>query len=312
MVSQAELNNAAALLREGRLVAIPTETVYGLAANALDAAAVARIYEMKGRPAASPLIVHVADLAMARSLARVWPEEAEVLAARFWPGPLTMVVPKAAHVPGNVTAGLDTVGLRMPSHPVALELIRRAAVPIAAPSANRFTELSPTTAEHVRQTFGGVLECIVDGGPCEVGIESTVVSLCGDEPVLLRPGMISREQLEQALGRPVAVAGEVEGAHPSPGMHHKHYAPRTPVLLVRDGQLPAGKGAFLWRKREADAELLLPMPSDPVRYARFLYEALHRADHAGLDWIAVEMPPDGDEWSAVWDRLRRAAARESG
>jgi len=312
MASQAELNNAAALLREGRLVAIPTETVYGLAANALDAAAVARIYEMKGRPAASPLIVHVADLAMARSLARVWPEEAEVLAARFWPGPLTMVVPKAAHVPGNVTAGLDTVGLRMPSHPVALELIRRAAVPIAAPSANRFTELSPTTAEHVRQTFGGVLECIVDGGPCEVGIESTVVSLCGDEPVLLRPGMISREQLEQALGRPVAVAGVVEGAHPSPGMHHKHYAPRTPVLLVRDGQLPAGKGAFLWRKREADAELLLPMPSDPVRYARFLYEALHRADHAGLDWIAVEMPPDGDEWSAVWDRLRRAAARESG
>ncbi|MBL8218821.1 MAG: threonylcarbamoyl-AMP synthase, partial [Bryobacterales bacterium] len=177
MDGEAELNRAAALLRDGRLVAIPTETVYGLAANALDTAAIARIYAMKGRPATSPLIVHVSDVAMARSLARVWPEEAEVLAAKFWPGPLTMVVPKAGIVPGSVTAGLDTVGLRMPSHPVALELIRRAGVPIAAPSANRFTELSPTTAEHVRQAFGEALECIVDGGACEVGIESTVVSL---------------------------------------------------------------------------------------------------------------------------------------
>lgn len=307
MDGEAELNRAAELLRDGRLVAIPTETVYGLAANALDTAAIARIYAMKGRPATSPLIVHVADVAMARSLARVWPEEAEVLAAKFWPGPLTMVVPKAGIVPGSVTAGLDTVGLRMPSHPVALELIRRAGVPIAAPSANRFTELSPTTAEHVRQAFGEALECIVDGGACEVGIESTVVSLSGAEPVLLRPGMITREQLEEALGRPVAMAGEVEGAHPSPGMHHKHYAPRTPVVLVRDGQVPAGKGAYLWMKRAADAELAVRMPADPAGYARVLYEALHRADDAGVEWIAVEGPPEGEAWRAVWDRLRRAA-----
>ncbi len=309
MITDAELTRAAALLREGKLVAIPTETVYGLAANALDPAAVERIYAAKGRPATSPLIVHVADKAMARSLARHWPETAELLAARFWPGPLTMVVPKAAHVPDNVTAGLDTVGLRMPSHPVALELIRRAGVPIAAPSANRFTQLSPTTAGHVRQAFGDAIECILDGGPCEVGIESTVLSLSGAEPVLLRPGIISREQLEEALGRPVAIGGTVEGAHPSPGMHHKHYAPRTPVHLVRDGQLPSGRGAYLWIERPADAELAIPMPADPMRYARFLYEALHRADAAQLEWIAIEEPPATEVWRAVNDRLRRAACR---
>ncbi|MFN7936574.1 MAG: L-threonylcarbamoyladenylate synthase [Bryobacteraceae bacterium] len=307
MLPESELERAAALLRAGSLIAIPTETVYGLAANALDPAAVARIYETKGRPATSPLIVHVATIDMARALTSRWPSEADMLAARFWPGPLTMVLPKAPNVPAIVTAGLDTVGLRMPSHPTAHALIERAGIPIAAPSANRFTELSPTTAQHVRQSFGDAIP-ILDGGPCEVGIESTVISLAGPEPILLRPGILSLHQLEEALHRTIAIAGTVEGAHPSPGMHHKHYAPRTPVYLVRDGQLPRGRGAYLWYHRPADAELPIPMPSDPIRYARILYEALHRADHAHLDFIAVEAPPETSRWSAVKDRLTRAAS----
>ncbi|MBS1826972.1 MAG: threonylcarbamoyl-AMP synthase [Acidobacteria bacterium] len=307
MVSEQELDRAAALLREGNLVAIPTETVYGLAANALDPTAVARIYETKGRPSTSPLIVHVAGAEMARTLTRHWPAEAETLAAQFWPGPLTMVLPKAPHVPDIVTAGLDTVGIRMPSHPIALDLIRRAGIPIAAPSANRFTALSPTNAQHVRESFGDNIP-VLDGGPCEVGIESTVISLAGPEPILLRPGILTLEQLENALQKKIAIAGKVEGAHPSPGMHHKHYAPRTPVYLVRDGQLPNGKGAYLWFRRSADADLPIPMPADPIRYARILYEALHRADHANLEFIAVEEPPQTPEWSAVNDRLTRAAS----
>ncbi|MBL8177030.1 MAG: threonylcarbamoyl-AMP synthase [Bryobacterales bacterium] len=304
------MEHAARLLKEGQLVAIPTETVYGLAANALNAEAVARIYEVKGRPASSPLIVHVASVEMARGLARDWPEAAEALAARFWPGPLTLVVERTEAVPGIVTAGLGTVGLRMPSHPIALALIRLAGVPVAAPSANRFTELSPTTAEHVRASLGDRIECILDGGPCEVGIESTVLSVAGGAPVLLRPGMISHAQLEAVLGRTVAIGGAVEGAHPSPGMHERHYAPRTTVYLVRNGQLPAGRGAYLYVDRRAEAEFAVAMPPDAVRYAQVLYEALHRADEARLEWIAVEAPPDGAEWSAVHDRLRRAATRE--
>lgn len=307
MITEAELDRAAGLLHEGRLVAIPTETVYGLAANALDAAAVARIYAVKGRPSTSPLIVHVSGIGMAQSLARHWPPAAGVLAERYWPGPLTIVVPKAPHVPDIVTAGLDTVALRMPAHPVALDLIRRTGLPLAAPSANRFTQLSPTTAQHVRDGLGDQVECILDGGTCDVGIESTVVSLAGPEPLLLRPGIITIGQLEETLGRPVSFAVAVEGtAHPSPGMHLRHYAPRTPVCLVRDGQLPKGRGAYLWIERPADAEFAIPMPSHAADYARFLYEALHLADKANLDWIAVETPPDGAEWSAVQDRLRRA------
>jgi len=307
-VRETDLDQAAAILRNGGLVALPTETVYGLGANALDADAVARIYEVKGRPATSPLIVHVCSVEMARGLARVWPAEADTLAARFWPGPLTMVVPKREVIPDIVTAGLDTVGLRLPAHEVMLEVIRRAGVPIAAPSANRFTELSPTTADHVRAAFGNTLDMILDGGPCKVGIESTVVSLAGEEPVLLRPGMVSREDLEAALGRQVHMAGKVEGAHPSPGMHHRHYSPRTPVILVRGGKLPAGRGAYLWMHTSAHAEYEQRMPAGAVAYARQLYEALHAADALGLDWIAVEMPPDTGEWAGVVDRLRRAVS----
>src|SRR4051812_36727980 len=209
------LKRAAALIRDGGVVAFPTETVYGLGANALDAAAVRRIFEIKGRPETSPLIVHVATVEMARDLALVWPEAAEKLAAKFWPGPLTLVVKKQPEIPDIVTAGLDTVGLRMPQHPVALDLIREAGVPIAAPSANRFTKLSPVKAEHVRKAFGDAL-MVLEGGVSDVGIESTVVSLAGKRPVLLRPGVISKQRLEAELGEIETVAGALKGAHASP------------------------------------------------------------------------------------------------
>ncbi|HUQ95227.1 MAG TPA: L-threonylcarbamoyladenylate synthase [Bryobacteraceae bacterium] len=302
------LTNAAALLREGGLVALPTETVYGLGANALDPAAVARIYQVKGRPGTSPLIVHVATIAMARELVREWSEEADLLARRYWPGPLTLVVPKHPRVPDIVTSGLDTVGVRMPAHPVTLELIRLAGVPVAAPSANRFQELSPTTAQHVRDSLGDEVDLIVDGGPCEVGIESAVLALSHTGPMLLRPGMISRQELELALGRDIAEAGAVQGAHPSPGMGERHYSPRTPVALVSGGALPSGRGAYLWWRTEAAAEWAIRMPGEPGAYARALYGELHRADEAGLEWIAVEALPDGPEWAGVSDRLKRASA----
>jgi L-threonylcarbamoyladenylate synthase len=248
---------------------------------------------------------------MARELARVWPPEAELLASRFWPGPLTIVAPKNPVVPDIVTAGLDTVALRMPSHPVILEVIRLAGVPVAAPSANRFTSLSPTTAEHVRQTLGDSVDMILDGGPCSVGIESTVISLV-DDIVLLRPGMISITELETALGKPVKAAGKLDTiAHPSPGMHERHYSPRTPLRLVRDGMVPHGRGAYLFWRNSAEVELPVPMPSDPARYAKILYDALHIADQAALDWIAVELPPETPQWAGILDRLRRAATPRS-
>src|SRR3954447_15653529 len=196
--TDAELQHAAELIRQGGLVAFPTETVYGLGANALDADAVRRIFKAKRRPWASPLIVHVGDEAMARTVTAEWPTMARHLAREFWPGPLTMVLKKASIVPEVVTANLDSVGVRMPSHPIALELIRAAGVPIAAPSANRFSELSPTSADHVRESLGDEVDLILDGGPTTVGIESTVVSLHRTPPLVLRPGMITKEQVERA------------------------------------------------------------------------------------------------------------------
>ena len=299
------ISEAAALIRQGRLVAFPTETVYGLGANALDAAAVARIFEAKGRPRTSPLIVHVASIEMARTLVTEWPAAAETLARAFWPGPLTLVLPKDPKVPDIVTAGLATVGVRMPAHPIARELIGAAGVPIAAPSANRFTEVSPTTAEHVRESLGDRVDCILDGGPAEVGIESTVLKLAG-APTLLRPGMISQAEIEALIGGVGQAAGKQEGAHESPGMHERHYAPRTRVIL---GAPPAeGRGAYLWRTRELAAARPVHMPQEAEAYAAMLYAQLHGLDAAGLDWIAIEPPPEDQEWAAIRDRLRRAAA----
>ncbi len=300
------LIEAAAALRAGKLVAFPTETVYGLGANALDADAVRRIFEVKGRPSSSPLIVHVATLEMARDLASSWPEEADTLARQFWPGPLTLVLPKQAVVPDIVTAGLKTVGIRVPSHPTALALLREACVPVAAPSANRFTGLSPTTAAHVRESLGDAVDFILDGGPCMVGIESTVLSLV-DGPELLRPGMITREQIENLIGpvRNAQPAGR--GPHSSPGQHVRHYRPVTPLLL---GPPPThGRGAYLWIYKQVEgSHRSVPMPSEPAGYATRLYETLHQLDRESLDWIAVENPPSDPEWLGITDRLRRASS----
>jgi L-threonylcarbamoyladenylate synthase len=290
------VEEAAAMIRAGRLVAFPTETVYGLGANALDPAAVERIFTAKRRPHSSPLIVHVDSVGMARALASRWPEAAETLARRYWPGPLTLVVPKREIIPDVVTAGLPTVGLRMPAHPLALELIRAAGVPIAGPSANRFTELSPTAAGHVPVELA---DYVLDGGPARVGIESTVLSLV-DEPVLLRPGVIPLPDIEALIG-PVRGAPAPGAAHASPGMHARHYRPATPLVLLDAGApAPPGRGAWL--------RMGVEMPCDPLEYAAALYQMLHRLDAESLDWIAVEIPPDEPEWAGVRDRLRRAAS----
>jgi L-threonylcarbamoyladenylate synthase len=299
-----QLQRAAELIRAGQVVAFPTETVYGLGANALDAAAVARIFEIKGRPATSPLIVHVDSVTMARGLASEWPASADELVRRWWPGPLTVVLKKTSAVPDIVTADLPTVGLRMPSHPVALALIRAAGVPLAAPSANLFTKLSPTRAQHVRDALGNQVALVLDGDPPEVGIESTVVSLAESYPMLLRPGMVSRNELEEVLG-PLRTVDTQHGAHQSPGLHERHYQPRTPVIL---GAPPSkGKGLYLFRTTPSPYCHSVQMPGTPDAFAAKLYEALHDADAEGFDWIAVEPPPEDPAWEGIEDRLRRAA-----
>ncbi len=298
------IRDAAALIREGKLVAFPTETVYGLGANALDSRAVEKIFRVKGRPSSSPLIVHVESREAALRLVTDWPAAADKLAREFWPGPLTLVLPKRACIPGVVTAGLPTVGLRVPANEFALALLVEANVPIAAPSANRFTELSPTTAEHVRKSLGDSVDFILDGGPTQVGIESTVLSLVAGKPMLLRPGMISVEQIEAVIGKIEIAAALPEGAHPSPGMHPKHYSPRTPLVL----HVPSnGRGAYLWFTHPAPCACSIQMPGDPAQYAAALYETLHRVDDEGFDWIAVEPPPDEPAWAGIADRLKRAS-----
>lgn len=312
-VSEAQVAHAAELIRSGGLVAFPTETVYGLGANALDASAVARIYAAKGRPHTSPIICHISDLEMLHAVVAAWPEAAQHLAEKFWPGPLTLVLPKASAVPDLVTAGRATVGVRMPSHPIALELVTAAGVPVAAPSANRFTEVSPTTAEHVRRSLGDRVDYILDGGRCPVGIESTVLTLAEPTPILLRPGALSRQQIEEVIG-PIATLAEPQpgGSHASPGLEPRHYSPRTRLYLVEKGKVPAaGQGAYLQLARPPEGEVaeVVAMPDDAAGYAARLYEVLHFLDVRGLDWIAVESPPDLPEWEAVLDRLRRAVFR---
>jgi L-threonylcarbamoyladenylate synthase len=307
----AEIDRAAQLLRTGRLVVFPTETVYGLGANALDAEAVARIYAVKRRPLTSPLIVHVASTEMTQSLVADWPETAERLARLFWPGPLTLVVKKQPAIPDIVTAGLSTVAVRMPAHPIALALIRAARIPLAAPSANRFTELSPTTADHVRHSLGSEIDLILDGGPCQVGIESTVLSLTGSQPVLLRPGGIARTEIESVIGPIAAASNPCIGPHSSPGMHPHHYSPRTTLYVVTNGKLPdRGQGIYLRHHNPPNrANIIIhQMPQSAADYAAALYDVLHSADEGNYDWIAVDIPPNTPEWEAVHDRLRRAAS----
>jgi L-threonylcarbamoyladenylate synthase len=322
----AALARAAALLRGGGLVAFPTETVYGLGVNALDAAAVGRLFAAKGRPAQNPLIVHVAKAAQVLELAEEWPDAAARLATRFWPGPLTLVVHKRAVVPDAVTAGGPTVALRMPAHPVALGLLRAAALPVAAPSANRSSTISPTRAEHVLRSLDGRIDLVLDGGPTPGGIESTVVDVTTQPPRLLRPGLVTPADLEALLGqisRPEEMAEGAEAAR-SPGMMRRHYAPSVPLECVEAGAAAArveelarqglrvGWLTFApWEElTEPHQVLRLLFPTDPVLYAAQLYDALHTIDVSGVQRIVVTLPPATDEWLAVRDRLRRASAEE--
>lgn len=319
---EATLARAGEILRGGGLVAFPTETVYGLGAHALDPRAVARIYAAKGRPGYNPLIVHVADVASARRLAARWPEVAERLAAAFWPGPLTLVVPRGDEVPDAVTAGLPSVALRIPRHPVAQALLRAAGIPVAAPSANRSTEISPSTAAHVAKGLGDRVDLILDGGRAAVGIESTVLDVSGERPVLLRPGGIGVDELRAVAGDlllPSAAPREGE-ARPSPGMMDRHYAPRGRVRLfsaderdavareARDASAGGQRtGAIVITAPGFDADPTIRLPDDPVGYAARLYAALHELDDAGCALILVERVPPGAAWDGVRDRLRRAA-----
>lgn len=316
---------AAELLRSGAVVALPTETVYGLAANALDARAVERIYEIKGRPAHNPIIVHVNSQHMAEAYAADWPPMARSLASAFWPGPLTVVVRKAAAVPDIVTAGGDTVGLRWPSHPFMRAVIDKCGFPLAAPSANRSNHLSPTNAEHVRTQLGNQLPLIVDGGQCQVGIESTVVDVTGDEPVILRPGMIHEESLQAVTGRRGARAQPSDTLR-SPGLLSKHYAPRARLLVLAwvdeaDLQRQLAAVPISTQGLHVVAHTHIPtgasldsvsvIPHDPEAFARALYAELHRCDAANARTIVVEAVPGHPEWEGILDRLNRAGASHS-
>jgi len=314
------LRQAATLLRAGRLVAFPTETVYGLGASALDAAAVQRIYDAKGRPAINPIIVHVASIEEARRLARDWTPAAETLARKFWPGPLTLVVRKTVDIPSIVTAGGDTVGLRVPEHPVALALLREAGIPIAAPSANPSNRISPTSAAHVARALGDRVDLILDGGETHVGIESTVVDVTGPVPRVLRPGMISREAIADVIG--VTKAGAPNDEHAaaprSPGLLGRHYSPRARVVLfdVRD-QAAAAMARQRSEGRRIGAMVFTPtgvagveerrMPAEAPAYARLLYATLHALDDLRCEAIFVERPPSLPEWTGIVDRIERAA-----
>ncbi|HEY7766947.1 L-threonylcarbamoyladenylate synthase, partial [Longimicrobium sp.] len=306
------------------LVAFPTETVYGLGAHALDPEAVARIFAAKGRPGYNPLIVHVADADAARRLASHWPAEAQLLADAFWPGPLTLVLPKDDAVPDAVTAGLPSVALRVPAHPVAHALLRAAGIPVAAPSANLSTQVSPTTAAHVLQGLGDRVDVIVDGGPCPVGIESTVISLAGPRPTLLRPGTVSIDDLRAVIGEVALPSADphAEAARPSPGMMDRHYAPRATVRIIpreeRDRAIEAAAGEVDGGRRigglllhEADPRIapVIRMPGDPAGFASRLYAALHELDDAGCHAILVDAVPDDPAWAGIRDRLRRSAHR---
>ena len=308
---------ALARLREGGLVAFPTETVYGLGADAFSEAAVARVFALKGRPATNPLIVHVSGEEMARSVIREWPREASVLARAFWPGPLTMVLPKSARVPDAVTAGGPTVGVRCPDHHITLTLLE-AFGPLVGPSANPSGRVSPTTAAHVRASFSEDEVFVLDGGPCRAGIESTVVVL-GGEARVLRPGVISAEELGAALGREVRphVPGEVAGGVAvSPGLQGSHYAPRTPTeVAAREAIVRTMRAtidpmiALVMSPLEPPPpHAVILMPGTAEAYAARLYAALREADECKASRILVEAPPSsGAVWEAVADRLRRAS-----
>ena len=309
------IRDAVAILRRGGLVAFPTETVYGLGADASNPAAVARIYEVKGRPAGHPVIVHIGDIGQLARWARDIPEAATKLATHFWPGPLTLVLRRAPGVGTQLTGGQDTIGLRVPGHPVALQLLREFAGGVAAPSANRFGRISPTTAEHVRSDLATEVELILDGGACEIGIESTIVDLSRGRPVLLRPGRIGAGDIAATLG--VAPLARDSDAPRAPGTLAAHYAPRQPLRLIESDrwerslrEAARGRGVLSFRSApEGDMSgMWIEAPREPWRYARDLYANLRALDSSGCDRIMVEEPPDTLEWTAIRDRLTRAGS----
>jgi L-threonylcarbamoyladenylate synthase len=291
---------AVAILRAGGVIALPTETVYGLAADAANAAAVARVYAIKGRPADHPLIIHVAEAAWLARYAQASDERATILARHFWPGPLTMIVPKSAAVGTFVTGGQETVAVRMPDHPLALAILAAFGGALAAPSANRFGRVSPTRAEHVAHDLGAAVDLIVDGGPAQVGVESTIVDLTGPVPAIVRAGAIGPSAIGTALG--ASVVTSVAGSVRAPGTLASHYAPRARLVLAAD---PATEA-----QRRADAgerAAVLTLPDDPVAAARDLYATLRALDEQGYDAIVTALPPDTEANAAVRDRLTRAA-----
>lgn len=313
---------AAAILRRGGLIAFPTETVYGLGANALDAEAVRGIFTAKGRPARNPVILHVADAEQVQQVAAEWPDLAARLASRFWPGPLTLVLPRRGEVPDVVTGGGATVGVRVPAHPVALALLRVAGIPVAAPSANVSNRLSPTRAEHVLADLDGRIEAVLDAGPCPGGLESTVLDVTCSPPRLLRPGLVTAEEIEALIGpitaRPTESAADAP--LPAPGMLDRHYAPRTPTWVWEDAeqaraaadaacQRGAAAGLVLFGVQVPTLATVLWLPLDAAVAASHLYNGLHQLDKLGLAELHVALPPDEPAWRAVRDRLLRSGPR---
>ena len=305
-----EVRRAAEILRAGGLVAFPTETVYGLGADASNAAAVARLYNVKGRPADHPVIVHFASAEEAFRYARQIPADARKLAATYWPGPLTLIVEKSDKAKGFVTGGQPSVGIRVPSHPVAQELLKAFGGGVAAPSANRFGRVSPTTAAHVREDLGRDVDLVLEGGPSEVGIESTILDLSGEGVTLLRPGGISRREIE-SLG--IKVREKTAQSPRHSGGLERHYAPRTPARMVPTHALDreivklGDRVAVLaFSRPDERVDFWLRMPREPRAYAQKLYAALRELDGAGCDLILIEAPPETPEWAAVRDRLLRA------
>ena len=312
---QVQIDEAASILRAGGLVAFPTETVYGLGADARNGKAVEKIFTAKGRPADHPVIVHLPSADALAGWVQEVPEAAHRLAEAFWPGPLTLILKRSEGVPDAVTGGQDTVGLRVPGHPLALALLEAFGGGVAAPSANRFGRISPTRAEHVRAELNGAVDLILDGGPCEVGLESTILDLSAGIPRLLRPGGVTAERLETVLGTKLSLeAGSVR----APGTLASHYAPTTPTFVVPSEELAAylehhadKRLAILSRHAQPEAcgdILWKTLPNTPAAFGRLLYATLRDLDGSGVERVVVEAPPESDAWLAVRDRLARAAA----
>ncbi|GAA3264150.1 L-threonylcarbamoyladenylate synthase [Nonomuraea helvata] len=317
-MDSAAIDRAAGVLRGGGLVAFPTETVYGLGANAADGAAVARVFQVKGRPPSHPLIVHLGGAGQLGDWVEEVPATARLLAERFWPGPLTLVLRRGRRVPLEATGGLETVAVRVPAHPVALALLAAFGGGIAAPSANRFGSVSPTTAGHVRAELGDAVDVVLDGGPCQVGVESTIVDATGEALSILRPGGVTREDLEAALGRQLAVP--VTSHVRVPGQHPSHYAPRARVVLVAPEKVVAEAelaqesghrvGVLLppaFADTEVKAHAVVAVPASIPAYARGLYAFLRELDQRGCDLIIASPPAEQGLGTAIANRLRRAA-----